>query len=79
MIFEVRPKFRGDIARAHFYFAVRYNQPIPQDEENILRAWHHEDPVDARERKRNNEIEKVQLNRNCFVDRPDFVDLIADF
>jgi len=78
-VFEVRPVSRGDIARAHFYFAVRYNMAIPAAEEQTLREWHCSDPPDAFERTRNARIETAQGNRNPFVDRPDFVDLISDF
>ena len=28
-VFEVRAAYRGDVARAHFYFSVRYSLPIP--------------------------------------------------
>ncbi|HRE88224.1 MAG TPA: endonuclease, partial [Myxococcota bacterium] len=47
-VFQVRPEHRGDIARAHFYFAVRYNRPIPELEEIVLRRWHCEDPPSPR-------------------------------
>ncbi len=77
--FEVRTKMRGDIARAHFYFAVRYQIHIPDYEESVLRAWSEEDVVDDSERRRNDAIEVVQHNRNPFVDRPDFVAKIADY
>ena len=52
-VFEVREEKRGDIARAHFYFAVRYNLHIPSSEEAVLRTWNDEDPVDATELRRN--------------------------
>jgi hypothetical protein len=78
-IFEVRPQYRGDMARAHFYFAVRYARPIPPIEEAVLREWHCQDPPDDTERTRNDRIQRRQGNRNPFVDRPDFVDLIPDF
>ncbi len=78
LVFEVRPERRGDIARAHFYFAVRYQFDI-SSEEPVLRAWHEEDPPDAREIERNSRIEAVQNNRNVFVDCPELVARIADF
>ncbi len=78
-VFEVRSLYRGDIARAHFYFSVRYDLSIPNDEEEFLRAWHDEDPPSAVEESRNDAIEGYQDNRNPFIDRPDFVDQIADF
>lgn len=77
-VFEVRPRFRGDVARAHFYFAVRYRLPIAAAEEAILRAWHDQDPPDARERERNDRVQAVQGNRNPFVDFPQLVDRIDD-
>ena len=78
-VFQVRPKFRGDIARAQFYFSVRYDRGIDTTQEQVLRQWHLDDPVDDQERIRNDRIELWQGNRNPFVDRPDFVDRIADF
>jgi endonuclease I len=79
IVFQVRPEARGDIARAHFYFSVRYGLPIPDSEEVFLRPWNDEDPPSPEEVDRNDAIEIYQLNRNPFVDRPDFVAQIADF
>jgi deoxyribonuclease-1 len=78
-VFEVRPERRGDIARAHFYFSVRYETPIDELEEQVLRCWNWTDPPDELERERNARVEAIQLNRNPFVDRPEFVEAIADF
>ncbi len=78
-VFEVRPNFRGDVARAQFYFAIRYGYTIDPFVESTLRGWHEADPVDERERIRNERIRVLQDNRNPFVDRPDFVDGIEDF
>jgi len=78
-VFQVRHRFRGDIARAQFYFAVRYARNIDATVEGTLRAWHVEDPPDATERARNALVETYQHNRNPFVDRPDFVGGISDF
>jgi hypothetical protein len=78
-VFEVRPARRGDIARAHFYFAVRYQMTIPAAEQQVLRDWNLLDLPDDLERSRNDAIEKLQNNRNPFIDRPDFVDYIAAF
>jgi endonuclease I len=77
--FEVRSKFRGNVARGIFYFAVRYNKNINAAEEDILRKWNKEDPVDANERSRNEKVESFQGNRNPFIDHPEYVDQIADF
>ncbi len=78
-VFEVRPVRRGDVARALFYFAVRYDQSIEAFEETALRSWHDSDAPDAVEQARNDAIETYQKNRNPFVDRPDFVAKIADY
>ena len=78
-VFQVREERRGDIARAHFYFSVRYRLPIDRGEESVLREWHEQDPPDELERGRNDAIEALQRNRNPFVDRPEFVEQIGDF
>jgi endonuclease I len=41
-----------------------------------LLAWHEADPVDARERHRNDVVFQYQQNRNPFIDHPDWVDLL---
>lgn len=77
--FEIRKENRGNSARAMFYFAVRYDKRIPNDEEADLKKWAAEDPVDQGEKDRNNKIENYQHNRNPFVDHPEFVNAISDF
>jgi len=78
-VFEVRPVRRGDIARAQFYFSLRYQMQISGEVETTLKDWNRADPPDNRERVRNDRIELLQGNRNPFIDRSDFVDLISDF
>ncbi|NLM17521.1 MAG: hypothetical protein GX221_07375 [Candidatus Riflebacteria bacterium] len=75
-VFDVRKERRGDIARALFYFALRYDMPISPNHEKVLKEWHKEDPVDARERARNDKIHNYQNNRNPFIDRPEFAEKI---
>lgn len=77
--FEVRKKYCGNIARALFYFSVRYGKLISRDEEEVLRRWNKEDPVDANEKARNDRVESVQGNRNPFIDHPELIEYIADF
>jgi len=43
---------------------------------SVLRTWHHQDPVDDRERRRNDEIYGYQGNPNPFIDHPEWVDIL---
>lgn len=43
---------------------------------SVLLLWHIEDPVDDRERARNDEVFANQGNRNPFVDHPEWVDCL---
>lgn len=79
IVFEGPAEHKGDMARAIFYFAVRYHMDIDPREEAALRKWHEEDPVSPEEMKRNDMIEKIQGNRNPFVDHPEYVEQIASF
>lgn len=77
--FEPPRQHRGNVARALFYFAVRYKMTISRTEESFLRRWHIEDPVDSEESYRNGRIQEIQGNRNPFIDHPELADLIEDF
>lgn len=79
VFFEPPVAHKGNAARAELYFSVRYGMRIPPQEEASLRTWSKLDPVDEEERQRNEEVFKVQNNRNPFVDHPELVDLISDF
>jgi deoxyribonuclease I len=79
MVFEPPQAHKGNVARALFYFAIRYKTSLNSNEEATLRKWHEEDPVDAEENLRNEEIFKLQYNRNPFVDYPELVNRVADF
>lgn len=78
-IFEPPQNHKGRVARALFYFSLRYDLQIPPDEEAVLRKWNRENPPDAEELDRNNKIFEAQHNRNPFVDYPNMVDSIGDF
>lgn len=77
--FEPPENHKGRVARALLYFALRYDMTIEPNQENNLRTWHKQFPVDDEELLRNDEIYKVQGNRNPFIDHPELVDTIRDF
>ncbi|WP_372654317.1 endonuclease I family protein [Halobacteriovorax sp.] len=77
--YEPPKQYRGNIARALFYFAVRYNKKINDTQEYFLKKWHIDDPVDELDIERNDRIMNIQGNRNPFVDYPELVDRIKNF
>jgi deoxyribonuclease-1 len=77
--FEPPNAHKGNVARALMYFSVRYNMPIEASEEALLKKWNKADPVDDDDRTRNDAIEKLQGNRNPFIDFPELADSIGDF
>ncbi|MBT8375640.1 MAG: endonuclease [Bacteroidia bacterium] len=94
LMFEPIDEFKGDIARALLYFAVRYEDTVDgytsfdmfngtNDEVfypwaiTLLLDWHYNvDPVDQRERDRNQAAYAFQNNTNPFVDHPEYADMI---
>lgn len=79
MVFEPDDRVKGDMARATFYFSTRYQVQIDANQEAYLRKWHANDPVDDKERERNDKIFEIQKIRNPFIDHPEFVSEIQDF
>lgn len=91
-VFEVIDEFKGDVARALFYFATRYEDQIANWEHDmfnntshqvfedwflaVLLEWNEMDPVSDRERNRNNIAHEFQGNRNPFIDNQDWVNRI---
>ncbi len=73
-VFEPPTHHKGNVARALFYFATRYQMKLSPFEEATLRVWNKEDPVDEEEINRNNMIEDLQGNRNPYVDYPELMD-----
>ncbi len=78
-VFEPPKNHKGDVARAMFYFATRYNLKIEKFEEDVLRKWHKIDPVDDSEFDRMEEIFQFQHTRNPYIDHPELVDFISNF
>jgi len=80
--------WKGDVARALFYMAIRYNaldlvNGNPPDttvgqlgDLASLLTWNHSDPSDDFEMNRNNYIYTWQMNRNPFIDHPNLADYI---
>jgi endonuclease I len=90
--FEPPGQEKGYVARAIFYFHVRYGNPLADgmsgDGRNgtdiddkmgnfsDLLAWHEQYPPDGFERERNGRVFQIQGNRNPFIDRPEFVEAL---
>ncbi|WP_242926180.1 endonuclease [Pontibacter vulgaris] len=75
--FEPREDHKGNTARAIFYFFTMYPTQAGSITSvgniNTLYQWHLQDPVDDRERERNNRVQAVQGNRNPYIDYPELV------
>lgn len=77
--FEPPTEHKGNVARALFYFSVRYKISMNPEQETFLRKWNEQDPVDDAEMTRNDVIEKLQGNRNPFIDFPNLPQDISKF
>ncbi len=87
--FEPPDLYKGDVARAIFYFSIRYeievinnadiggsNSTTADDmmgELSTLINWHLNDPPSQYEMSRNERIFSLQGNRNPFIDNPEFL------
>ena len=86
--FEPDNEVKGNVARALFYFIVRYSDKnIRQGMDYnsfwtknvpMLLEWNRMDPPDALEKRRNDAVEKFQGNRNPFIDNPSLADTIGE-
>ncbi|MCR5332995.1 MAG: endonuclease [Bacilli bacterium] len=82
-VYEPYSIFKGDVARALMYMAVRYKSNLSLTDgtdssggkwgflSNLVK-WHLEDPADEFEIKRNSLVQFYQGNRNPFIDRPEY-------
>ncbi len=91
-VFEPIDEYKGDFARSYFYMATRYHNEIQNWSSpmlagnqfpafttwalNLLLEWHQADPVSQKEIDRNNAVYSKQINRNPFIDNPDYALLI---
>ncbi len=70
-------EWKGDIARMMFYLNITHNLTLDQvGGLDLFLKWNVEDPVSEFEIQRNNKVQKVQRNRNPFIDNPHLVTLI---
>lgn len=84
--FEVNQKARvaeptaaakGEIARAMFYMAHHFKDVglrLYKKQAKLMLTWHKADQVSKHERERNDKIERLQGNRNPFIDEPKLID-----
>lgn len=90
-VFEPADEYKGDFARTYFYMVTCYEDTrwtnvwmlqnsnyleLSDWAKRLLLQWHHQDPVSEKEINRNNEVYKIQNNRNPFIDYPSLVDYI---
>lgn len=91
-VFEPANEFKGDFARSYFYVVTVYqdlasfwNSPMLNKNTypvwkpwaiELLKQWHEQDPVSIKEILRQEEVFKIQGNRNPFIDYPDLVNYI---
>lgn len=80
---EFEPEYaKGVVARAMLYFIHRYPKAIEakhikKQDVNVLLKWHKDFPPNLKyEKHRNQEIYKIQGNRNPFIDLPELADRI---
>lgn len=79
MLFYMAVRYEGDSGEVDLELNNNVNNgtaPL-HGKMSVLLEWHRQDPVDARERRRNDIIYKdYQYNRNPFIDHPEWADAI---
>lgn len=90
-VFEPADEYKGDFARTYFYMVTcyqnltwKYFYMMSQNDyptlttwaADLLMKWHRQDPVSDKETMRNDEVYKIQNNRNPFIDYPDLAELL---
>ncbi|MFH0893098.1 MAG: endonuclease [Bacteroidota bacterium] len=78
-IFEPRDEHKGTVARAMFYFCIRYQNysNFLDTQEATLRNWFAMFPPTVIDKKRNEDIALIQHNRNPFIDYPQYLNRIT--
>lgn len=90
-VFEPADEYKGDFARTYFYMVTCYQNltwkyfymvtqttypTLSTWAMNLLLKWHRQDPVSEKEKNRNDEVYKIQNNRNPFIDYPELAEYI---
>lgn len=90
-VFEPADEYKGDFARTYFYMVTCYQDltwkyfymmsqntypTLTTWAANLLMKWHRQDPVSDKETRRNDEVYKIQNNRNPFIDYPELAELL---
>lgn len=90
-VFEPDDEYKGDFARTYFYMATCYQDytwrytymvsnsswlTLNQWSIDLLLKWSRMDPVSDKEVARNEEVYKIQNNRNPFIDNPSLAEYI---
>jgi endonuclease I len=91
-IFEPIDEYKGDFARTYFYVVTAYEDKVPQWRSDqvggsrypgfsdwslsLLLKWHREDPVSLKEVRRNEEVYRIQDNRNPYIDYPELAEYV---
>jgi len=73
---EPRPLARGNIARSIFYMHYKYGVPLEKELLSLFKEWNNQDPPSKHELQRNSKIEKIQGNRNPYIDNPKLAEKI---
>lgn len=87
VVFEPIDEYKGDFARTYFYMSTRYygedsgwpgsamttGSQLKPWALAMMKEWHQNDPVSAKEISRNNAVYGFQNNRNPFIDHPEYV------
>lgn len=91
MVFEPADEYKGDFARTYFYMVTCYQNltwkytymvsnnlypTLNQWSVDLLLKWHRQDPVSQKEYDRNEEVYKIQSNRNPFIDYPELAEYL---
>ncbi len=76
-VVEPRDLSNGNVARSIFYMHRQYKLPVSNELMKVLKAWNRQDLPSEQERVRNDTIEKIQGQRNPYIDNPGLADRLG--